>query len=926
MGLFEDSLDCLKKSLQIIPQNEELHRVEIHRKIGDTLWDKGDVEESAKILEEGLKILGVHLPSAKWKVILGIIKEFFIQYLHILFPKILVAQEYKEDPVRYLISRIYGRLTHTYYFSDINKTFYLFLKNLNTLEKIGPCSDLAYLYIGGGPIYAAIGNFNLARRSVDKGIALAQKIKDKTREGCGYSYKSYVMYVFNNLEEAEKSARRGVDILSKLGEYWDLGVSYSFLLHSLHIRGRLKESVEIGEDFFSKAYESKSLQTLGWALFKKEYGRILIGDLNEQMLQNIDRGCNLCLKTKDFPNTLYALSVKAFFYLRKQNYLLAEKTVQEIKKLFPVYYNKGCWMLEAFPISAQVYIEMILNLSLDSFQKKQYLKKAKWFIQKGLNYSKTYPFIKSWTLRVYADYLYLIGKTKKAQKIFEQAIKFSKTHHHNYQLGMCYYDWARFLLKQKDPTFQNKAISLLKEAHQIFVKCGALLDQKNTEKLLGIKEEKKPSISEETTTTSVSLAEKSRQISLIEATHLISSILDLDLLLEKILQLSIKMSGAQRGFILLYHPQTKKLELALSYPQKNTSPQLDYPSLKISKTIISFVEKNKKGIIYPPISSQKELLQKSESILFYGIRSILCNPLLSKGHLLGMIYLDSLLAEGVFEEKDLEVLNTICNQASISIENARLYKEAQEKARMEQELITAHQIQQSLLPPKGIKIEDFNIEGIMQPAREVGGDYYDFILYHPHKIGIVVADVSGKGLDSGMVMSMTKSAIYTLSEQNLSPQQLVIKLNNLLYKQLHQQKFISLIYAEYLPQDNTLRWAGAGQEHIIIYSPQGIKTLKTGGIVLGMLEDVSPYITQNQIKLQPQQKIIFYTDGVIEAKNPQGKMLSLQGFLNLIQQTPLNLDSLSFLQHLKQKIQQFIQNAPQYDDWTVVVMGKGEGG
>jgi len=411
----------------------------------------------------------------------------------------------------------------------------------------------------------------------------------------------------------------------------------------------------------------------------------------------------------------------------------------------------------------------------------------------------------------------LIGKTKKAQKIFEQAIKFSKTHHHNYQLGMCYYDWARFLLKQKDPTFQNKAISLLREAHQIFVKCGALLDQKNTEKLLGIKEEKKPSISEETTTTSVSLAEKSRQISLIEATHLISSILDLDLLLEKILQLSIKMSGAQRGFILLYHPQTKKLELALSYPQKNTSPQLDYPSLKISKTIISFVEKNKKGIIYPPISSQKELLQKSESILFYGIRSILCNPLLSKGHLLGMIYLDSLLAEGVFEEKDLEVLNTICNQASISIENARLYKEAQEKARMEQELITAHQIQQSLLPPK---------------------------------------------------------------------------------------------------------WAGAGQEHIIIYSPQGIKTLKTGGIVLGMLEDVSPYITQNQIKLQ-QQKIIFYTDGVIEAKNPQGKMLSLQGFLNLIQQTPLNLDSLSFLQHLKQKIQQFIQNAPQYDDWTVVVMGRG---
>ena len=398
-------------------------------------------------------------------------------------------------------------------------------------------------------------------------------------------------------------------------------------------------------------------------------------------------------------------------------------------------------------------------------------------------------------------------------------------------------------------------------------------------------------------------------------------IYDLERLL-KLIALVIKREVKVR-YIAVFCYDTEKRTFPLKYIYGHKLLQKTPPAIKEDEEFIDYLIKQKEPFLYE--ETDEKIRKYLQSILETNFSLLV--PSLIHNNLMGFLVLGEKLDKSAYSPEDINTFKTLSLQWALALENIHHLKEAlqeqQEKQLLQQQMQLAHQIQQSLLPPKGIKIEDFNIEGIMQPAREVGGDYYDFILYHPHKIGIVVADVSGKGLDSGMVMSMTKSAIYTLSEQNLSPQQLVIKLNNLLYKQLHQQKFISLIYAEYLPQDNTLRWAGAGQEHIIIYSPQGIKTLKTGGIVLGMLEDVSPYITQNQIKLQPQQKIIFYTDGVIEAKNPQGKMLSLQGFLNLIQQTPLNLDSLSFLQHLKQKIQQFTQNAPQYDDWTIVVMGRG---
>jgi len=182
-------------------------------------------------------------------------------------------------------------------------------------------------------------------------------------------------------------------------------------------------------------------------------------------------------------------------------------------------------------------------------------------------------------------------------------------------------------------------------------------------------------------------------------------------------------------------------------------------------------------------------------------------------------------------------------------------------------------------------------------------------------------------MDSGMVMSMTKFTMYSLIDQRLAPRDLVLKLNNLLCQQIAQQKFISLIYAEYSGQSGDFTWAGAGHEHIIVYraaqgdKPANVEVIKTGGIVLGMIDNIDQMITQQSITLNPGDRIVLYTDGVTEARNPQGDMLSLQGLVSIINGLPM-LGVKEFLAAIKKKIQAYIQDAARYDDITLVVLGR----
>ena len=245
---------------------------------------------------------------------------------------------------------------------------------------------------------------------------------------------------------------------------------------------------------------------------------------------------------------------------------------------------------------------------------------------------------------------------------------------------------------------------------------------------------------------------------------------------------------------------------------------------------------------------------------------------------------------------------------------------------MKQEMEMGRRIQLSLLPQTVPDVKGFAVAGLMQPAEEIGGDYFDYLTFKedPNRLGVVVADVTGKGVDAGMVMGMTKATIHALSEQNLTTRDLVLKLNRYLCRLLDRQKFITLVYAEYAAEEGILTISGAGHEHIIIVrnkqeGKHEVESVMTGGIVLGVFENIDNEIEQKRFTLNKGDKVVLYTDGVTEARNEGNDMFTLERLIDIIKHAA-SLSAQELLSHINEKIHHYIGDASQYDDITLVVM------
>jgi serine phosphatase RsbU (regulator of sigma subunit) len=387
----------------------------------------------------------------------------------------------------------------------------------------------------------------------------------------------------------------------------------------------------------------------------------------------------------------------------------------------------------------------------------------------------------------------------------------------------------------------------------------------------------------------------------------------------------MKVTGAERGFLLLYDEANNLQQKVAQGIEDDISKQaFSYENYKISLNMVQECENAGTGLFiaedsaaYPQVTGELKECQ---------VRQAMCIPLTARDKALGIIYLDNRLAGGTFGEEELELMKSFAVQASISVENAYLVSNLVEQERLKQEMELGRQIQLALLPQEVPQIKGFAIGGSMQPAKEIGGDYFDYITFDgdPNRLGIVVADVTGKGVDAGMVMGMTKSTIHTLTEQNMTTRDLVITLNKQLCGLLNRQKFITLVYAEYSAEDGKFTWSGAGHEHVIVVRQKQegeheVEVIMTGGVILGVFEKVDDEISQKSVTLNKGDKIILYTDGVTEARNEAEEFFTLERLVETVKQAP-PLSAQDLLSHINEKIQQFVGDTPQWDDITIVVM------
>lgn len=281
----------------------------------------------------------------------------------------------------------------------------------------------------------------------------------------------------------------------------------------------------------------------------------------------------------------------------------------------------------------------------------------------------------------------------------------------------------------------------------------------------------------------------------------------------------------------------------------------------------------------------------------------------------------------VVEKDQLGELSESFNSMTASIED--LLRQAAEKKRLEEELRIAHEIQMSLLPQGPLKMPGLSVTALCVPAREVGGDYYDFLPLDDHRVGVLVADVSGKGTSAALYMAELKGLILSLSRIHTSPRELLIDANRIIAKHLDARSFITMTYAVIDFRARTMTYARAGHTPLIYVpakgngSPAQAQILAPDGLVLGLKIDEGQMferiLCEETIPLRAGDIYLFFTDGITEAMNAADDCFGEARLGHLVEEHG-DLPADQLRERVLREIAAFVGDAPQHDDMTMILL------
>jgi serine phosphatase RsbU (regulator of sigma subunit)/anti-sigma regulatory factor (Ser/Thr protein kinase) len=305
-----------------------------------------------------------------------------------------------------------------------------------------------------------------------------------------------------------------------------------------------------------------------------------------------------------------------------------------------------------------------------------------------------------------------------------------------------------------------------------------------------------------------------------------------------------------------------------------------------------------------------------------GIRLVV--PLVSQGELIGLINLGSRLSEQEYSSDDHKLLADLATQAAPALRVAQLVKQQQlaaaERERIEQELKVARLIQQTLLPQSLPALDGWGVSAYYQPARAVGGDFYDFIYFPDGRIGFIVADVTDKGVPAALVMATTRTLLRAAAERLESPGAVLARTNDVLVQEIPPKMFVTCFYAVLNPATGHLRYANAGHDVPYHYTDRGVVELRATGMPLGLMPGMG--YDEKETTLASNEYVLLYSDGLVEAHNPQREMF---GFPRLQELLATHADGDTLKDFLLDQLAAFTGPGwEQEDDVTLVTLQRVE--
>ncbi|HYM83071.1 MAG TPA: SpoIIE family protein phosphatase [Candidatus Dormibacteraeota bacterium] len=306
-----------------------------------------------------------------------------------------------------------------------------------------------------------------------------------------------------------------------------------------------------------------------------------------------------------------------------------------------------------------------------------------------------------------------------------------------------------------------------------------------------------------------------------------------------------------------------------------------------------------------------------------GIRVIV--PLVAQGELIGALYLGPRLSDQEYSTDDRRLLATLAAQAAPAIRVAQLVREQaaelQQRERLEQELRFATLIQQQFLPHELPDLPDWQVAAYYGPARAVGGDFYDFIPLPDGRIGVVVGDVTDKGVPAALIMARTHSVLRGEAPRLVRPGAVLARANELLCLEMPSKMFVTCLYAVLDPATGAFDFANAGHNLPYVRGRDGVRELRATGMPLGLMPGMT--YEESEATIAPDESVLLYSDGIVEAHDPGGEMY---GFPRLQDELLADLAGSELLDRVLETLHAFTgQGWEQEDDITMVTLRRAAG-
>ncbi len=334
----------------------------------------------------------------------------------------------------------------------------------------------------------------------------------------------------------------------------------------------------------------------------------------------------------------------------------------------------------------------------------------------------------------------------------------------------------------------------------------------------------------------------------------------------------------------------------------------------------------------PELEDMDTAVERAPTHTYYPIRmsgwlrTILNNasvafnfPLIARGRLVGAMIVGRAEANAMrFSSRRLNILNGIAQQAATAVVNNQLYRESAERLRLQQELDVAQKIQTSFLPDKEPNIPGCSVASFWQAARQVSGDFYDFLPLSGGRWGIAIADVADKGVPAALFMALSRTILRTVAFTRSDPAQVLMRTNEIIGKEARSDLFVTIFYGVWEPATERFIYANAGHNPPLLMRPNGrFNELPGHGIALGVLPEIE--MDSYAVHLRPGETIILYTDGVTEALNEDYDEFGMQR-LRVAASGAARLNAPGIVGRITDSIRDHAGDSPQFDDITLIVM------